>query len=74
MMQAFEIKTQDGTLLRQYFATADVTKKTALLEMEFEEETWYQINQHECYHDEGKPCEPWVTLAQKGTAPSDDVV
>ncbi|RHW37315.1 hypothetical protein D1B31_16245 [Neobacillus notoginsengisoli] len=72
MMHVFEIRTQEGRLLREYFASVDVAKKTALLEMEFEQESWYQINHHHCYHDEGMPCKQWTTVAQKGEMPVEE--
>lgn len=69
MMNAFEIRTQQGRLLRQYFETADVQTVVAQIEQEFQSEPWYQVNHHLCGHDDGLPCEPWVTLTQKGNVP-----
>ena len=69
MFVAFEIKSPQGVYLRQYPAGTNIQEKTAEFAEEVQSEEWYQIKQHECYHDEGKPCQPWVVVAEKGNIP-----
>lgn len=69
--KAYEIKSPQGRYLREYPATIDVEAKTSQIEQEVIAEEWYQISIHNCYHDEGQPCEPWQVVASKGEVPEE---
>ncbi len=69
MFIAFEINSPQGNFLRQYPEGTDIQTKTTEFVQEVENEEWYQVKHHDCYHDEGKPCQPWVIVAEKGELP-----
>ena len=69
MFVAFQVHSSQGNFLRQYPEGTDIQAKMAEFVQEVQSEEWYQIKQHDCYHDEGKQCQPWVVLAEKGTIP-----
>lgn len=50
--KAYEIKSPQGRFLREYPNTIDVESKTAEIEQEVINETYYQISMHNCYHDQ----------------------
>ncbi|SDM23097.1 hypothetical protein [Bacillus sp. OK048] len=69
MMKVFEIRSPQGVLRQEFYSGVKEKLVTPMLEQFVNNEEWYQINYHECYNDEGKPCEPWETVAQKGELP-----
>jgi hypothetical protein len=73
MFIAFQIQSPQGVFLRQYPEDTNIQTKTAEFIQEVQAEPWHQISYHHCYHDEGKPCEPWEVVAEKGEIPTSDL-
>lgn len=69
MMLAYETISPKGNLRQEFYKDADPQQVGAMLEQFVINEEWYRVSYHNCFNDEGKPCEPWQTLKQKGEIP-----